>query len=158
MQNNTSAIPIAYRVTPDNDSGQFDLSNFAVNVVYHEADWSVYGNYFHQKIDNSITHLVDAEGVAFPHASIYDASLNMGRGGLRYAFTPAVAAGGELLVYKNKGTWQLDWQMYKIFVEFDSPAGYLLRVAYQRNEYDEKDFDFDDYGSNIVTVSVGYRF
>ncbi len=41
---------------------------------------------------------------------------------------------------------------------FLSPAGYVVRLLYSRNSYDEAQFDFDDFESNIVTISVGYRF
>ena len=85
-------------------------------------------------------------------------TIDMLTGGGGYDISDRVSAGLDLNIYRNQGTFALDWTQVAVVGEFRSPTSYTLRLAYQRNQYDEREFDFDDYGSNIVTVSMGYRF
>jgi len=143
----------------------FDLAtdNFSGYLKYRRGRSSTYAGYTRQEWDSEIinrgTTLPGFQGgLQFDFPSIYRYEVNNVTGGLGWDFTDAVRAGLDLRFYDNSGTFALDWQQYLFFAEFRSPAGYLLRLSYQRNEYDEDAFDFDDYQSNIVAVSVGYRF
>ena len=82
----------------------------------------------------------------------------MFHGGVGWDFTEVLRGGVDLNVYDNHGTFPLTWRQYLLFVDLRSPAGYLIRFSYQRNDYNEDGFDFDDYDADMVTVSVGYRF
>jgi hypothetical protein len=61
-------------------------------------------------------------------------------------------------VYKNKGSFGLDWKMLDLFAEFTAREGYLLRATYQRNDYSQSAFNDNDYKANIFMLSAGYRF
>ena len=91
-----------------------------------------------------------------PHST--NRTSTWGRVAPGFALSELVAVGTEILAYRNRGTFGLDWEQYRFFVELPSPAGYLVKLSYQYNSLNETDFDFDDYSAHMVTASVGYRF
>lgn len=97
-------------------------------------------------------------GLTFEIAALYESNLDVGSGGARIELLESLAVGTEVLAYRNRGPFGLDWEQYRFLVELPSAAGYLLNVSYQYNSLNEQDFDFDDYSAHTVTTSVGYRF
>jgi hypothetical protein len=97
-------------------------------------------------------------GAIFMFPVFYESKINMGRGGVRVPFGELFAAGLDFTAYSNKGSFPLSFNRFDLYADITSPAGYLLRVAYQRYDYKENEFDFDDYKANIILVSVGYTF
>ena len=84
--------------------------------------------------------------------------LDRGAGGLTVALTDSVTVGTDLSAYRNRGSFGLDWEQYRLFTELLSPAGYVVNLSYRYNALDEISFDFDDYSAHIAEVSIGYRF
>ena len=105
-----------------------------------------------------MVNLVDAGGTAFEHAALYQSDLDRLFGGVRVEMTDTVAAGTDLSYHRNRGSFGLDWEQYRVYGELLSPAGYLFKVTYQYNSLDEEASDFDDYSAHMMTLSVGYRF
>jgi hypothetical protein len=69
-----------------------------------------------------------------------------------------LALGFQTNVYKNTGSFELDKQEYSAYALLECPAGYTLRFGYDREDYNEKASDWDDYAANIFTLAVGYGF
>jgi hypothetical protein len=104
----------------------------------------------------------------------YDSKINNFSAGFNHSFTESFLAGADLNWFDNSGTFPsrpvdpfplsafgsfpLDWTQFQLWGQFKTTAGYLIRIAYQRNDYNEEIFTFDDYDANMVTVSVGYAF
>ena len=104
----------------------------------------------------------------------YDSKVNNLSAGFNHSFSEAFLAGADLNWFDNSGSFPsrpadpfplsafgsfpLDWTQFQIWGQFRMTDGYLLRIAYQRNNYNEELWDFDDYDANMVTVSIGYGF
>ena len=149
----------------DNDLTDYklDTNNYNLFVRYDVARITTYGGYTRQDWDAGVvTEVTTAPGFMggqmFDYPAFYDYKIDMFRGGVGYDITEIVRAGIDLTAYDNAGSFGQDWRQFQIFGDFMAPKGYLIRIAYWRNSYDEADFDFDDYTSNIVTISVGYKF
>jgi len=153
-----TGVFVAKRVDNSDSAGQFDTTTFTARVGYDRTPVSAWASYSRQDVTNDITNIIMAGSTTFPFAAYYESNLDMGRGGLRYELTPRVAVGGETLDYRNRGSFGLDWREYHVFAEFTATQGYLVRIAYQHNTYNEQAFDFDDYRANLVELSVGYKF
>ena len=107
-------------------------------------------------VSNEVVNQVVTEpgflgGLMFEVAALYESNLDMASGGARAELSDALAVGSEIFTYRNRGTFGLDWEQYRFFVELPSPAGYVLNLSYQYNSLNEQDFDFDDYSSHVVT-------
>jgi len=149
----------------DNDLTDYALSthNYTLHLRYQLGPALAYGGYSRQDWDAAIVNEVRTApgflgGQSFEHASLYDYKVDMFTGGLAYDVTAAVHAGVDWSVYNNRGSFGQDFRQVRLFTDLVSPAGYVFRLMYWRNSYDEIDFDFDDYSSNIFTLSVGYAF
>ena len=138
-------------------------TDVTVQAAYGHDTHSVFGSYTRRDVSNEVINQVVTEpgflgGLTFEIAALYESNLDIGSGGARIELSAALAVGTEVLVYRNRGSFGLDWEQYRFFVELPSPAGYLLNVSYQYNSLNEQDFDFDDYAAHTITTSVGYRF
>jgi hypothetical protein len=143
------------RIENSLSGGKFDHTNVTITASYDVSKVSLFGSYSRLDISNAIDTLKNG---SFSFPSIYDSTLDMGRGGVRYAVTEMVRVGGSFNVYQNKGSFGLDWKMLDLFAEFIAREGYLVRATYQRNDYSQSAFDDNDYKANIFMLSVGYRF
>ncbi len=138
-------------------------TDLGLNVTYARDRYSVFGGYSRRDVSNEVVNQIVTEpgflgGLMFEIAALYESNLDMASGGARAELSDALAVGTEIFTYRNRGTFGLDWEQYRFFVELPSPAGYVLNLSYQYNSLNEQDFDFDDYSSHVVTASVGYRF
>ena len=137
--------------------------HYSLHARYAADRVTAYGGYIRQRWDSAIVNEVMTApgflgGQSFTHESFYDSTLDMVSGGVGYNVAEWLRAGADVTVYDNEGSFGQQFRQFKIFADVPSPAGYVVRLMYWRNHYDESDFDFDDYRSNIVTVSIGYRF
>ena len=133
------------------------------SLTYTPGDLNLFARYTYRDLSNEIVQTVTilpgfGGGQEFPFPALYESTLNLASGGLRYDFSPRFAAGADLTIYGNTGSFGVDWQQYRVFAQVTTPQGYKLRAAYRYNNYDEKDFNFDDYKANILTLSVGRSF
>ena len=137
------------------DPTSLDTTDLTVHAAYDRAGTSVFGGYTRREIDNSVVNLLST-GTEY-HA-LYQSDLDRVFGGTRVEVTPAVAAGTDLSYYRNRGSFGLDWEQYRFYVELLSPTGYLVKTTYQYNSLAEEDFVWDDYSAHMMTLSAGYRF
>jgi hypothetical protein len=147
--------PTAPRV---GDSTSLDTTDVTLHATYDREPATVFGGYTRREIDNKVVNLVDAGGTLFERQALYQSDLDRVFGGVRVELTESVAAGTDLSYQRNRGSFGLDWEQYRVYGELLSPTGYLFTVTYQYNALDEQAFDFDDYSAHMVTTSVGYRF
>jgi len=159
--------------------GGLSTDNYSVYVRYRFEDSAAYGGYTRQEWEQTIVNLVSSvPGFgALPPQRIdasYDSKINNFSAGFNHSFTESFLAGADLNWFDNSGTFPstpvdpfplsafgsfpLDWTQFQLWGQFKTTAGYLIRIAYQRNDYNEEIFTFDDYDANMVTVSVGYAF
>jgi hypothetical protein len=138
-------------------------SDFTVHAAYGGEPYSVFGSYSRRDISNEVLNQVVTApgflgGISFDIDALYESSIDMGSGGARVVLSDSLTLGTEIVAYRNRGTFGLDWEQYRLFVELPSPAAYVLKLSYQYNALNEQQFDFDDYSSHVVTVSTGYGF
>jgi hypothetical protein len=48
--------------------------------------------------------------------------------------------------------------MFKGYIEYTFPGGYITQVGYRYVNFKEKDSGFNDYKANILEFSFGYRW
>jgi hypothetical protein len=66
--------------------------------------------------------------------------------------------GGYLNYYANRGSWQIDRTLLKLYLEYSFVAGYVAQVGYRYVNYKELKFGYNNYRANIVEMSFGYRW
>lgn len=112
-----------------------------------------------RKIDQTVTTLPGFGGgvdLFFPIA--YDADSKFFDGRIRYKPGDKLALGGDFRLYDNSGSWEVERQDYRGWVEVGVGRAYLVHFGYRVVDYDEIGFDFDDYDANIAEISFGYHW
>ncbi|MDP6580434.1 MAG: hypothetical protein QF681_07250, partial [Vicinamibacterales bacterium] len=130
-------------------------TSFTAHAAYSGEPVSVFGSYTRQEVSNEITNVLNGFRT---FATLYHSDLDRGAGGVTVGVTDGVKVGTDLSAYRNRGSFGLDWEQYRVFTELLSPAGYVVNLSYRYNALDESLFDFDDYSAHIAEVSIGYRF
>ncbi len=77
---------------------------------------------------------------------------------LRYDASDRVAFGGDFRLYENSGSFGIERDDYRGWVEFAVAESYLVHLGYRTIDFDETGFDFDDYDADIAEISFGYRW
>lgn len=152
---NNLASPIHPTVGRTGEPATLRSTSLAGHAAYTRDPVSVFGSYTRKEVSHDISNLVNGL-LSVP--ILYESDLDRGAGGVTVALTERVRVGTDLSAYRNRGSFGLDWEQYRVFTELLSPAGYLVNLSYRYNALDEVQFDFDDYSAHIVEVSLGYRF
>ncbi len=76
----------------------------------------------------------------------------------RYDASDRVAFGGDFRLYDNSGTFGVERDDYRGWVEVGIGDGYLVHLGYRTIDFNETRFDFDDYDADIAELSIGYRW
>ncbi len=77
-------------------------------------------------------------------------------GSVRWQLRPNLALGGQYATYENTGSFPVDRDDFRGFLEVDLDAGYVVQLAYRDVSYDED--VFDDYDAKIIELGVGFRW
>jgi hypothetical protein len=154
----TNIVATFLRRQIKNDVSDADLSNnnISVKASYKMSPVKIYGAYTRMDIDNTVKH--EIETLSEFWESLYEANTNQLLAGVLYDVHENLSLGFHTNVYKNTGSFGLDKQEYSVYSLLKCPAGYTVRIGYDRENYNEKDANFDDYNANIVSVGVGYGF
>ena len=96
-------------------------TDITVRATYDRTPVSVFGAYSRRDLSNEVVNQIVTEpgflgGLQFEIAALYESNLDMGSGGARVALSELVAVGTEILAYRNRGTFGLDWEQYRFFV------------------------------------------
>ncbi|MCB1055545.1 MAG: hypothetical protein KDD11_08535, partial [Acidobacteria bacterium] len=89
---------------------------------------------------------------------VYSADSDFFDARIRFRANDQWTVGGDARLYSNDGTFGLDRDDYRAFVEYAFPAGYLVRVGYRTVDYNEDQYSFDDYDADIAELGVGFRW
>ena len=148
------------REMKNSDSGgTFKSDTYSVDAVYTVKEkFTISGGYARLNVNTSINNPVAFASVIMPWDIKYKSGNNVFQGSLSYKVNPKFSIGAMSYYYKNAGTWALDWTTLKGWVRYTLNGGYSLVLSYQRNNYNEATYNFDDYSSDILTLGFGYRF
>ncbi len=112
-----------------------------------------------RKIDQTVVTLPGFGGgqeLFFP--ILYQADSDFIDGRFRYDGDGGWAVGADLRLYENSGSFGIERDDYRGWVEYEIGEGYLVHLGYRTIDFDEVDFDFDDYDAEILEISFGYRW
>lgn len=143
------------RRSDNNNSGwSADTDQLALRFGYTHEGLDVSLGYNNVTLDRNIDQTV--LGTLLPIA--YSADSDFFDARVRFKANEQWTVGGDLRLYTNDGSFALQRDDYRGFVEYAFPAGYLVRVGYRTIDYDEDLYNFDDYDANIAEFAVGYRW
>jgi len=112
-----------------------------------------------RRIDQSVTTRPGfGGGVTFLFPILYRSDADFFEGRVRYKARSNLTLGGDFRLYDNTGSFGIERDDLRGWVEIGVGNGYLLHVGYRTIDYDEKRVDFDDYDADIAELSVGYRW
>jgi hypothetical protein len=141
----------------EDSGGKFDSNTYSLDLTYSFKSKLYLGaGYSRLDIDSSISNVVTY--FLQPWNIRYESANNIFRGSVKYVFNKSLSAGSRVDTYKNSGTWGLNWTSLRGWIKYTLPSGYSLSLSYMWNKYDEKNYNFDDYSSNIFTLGFGYSF
>ena len=75
---------------------------------------------------------------------------------LRWQAGPRIATGAYTRIYDNDGSYPLERNDWRAFVELGLGDGYHLQIAKRSIDYDED--GFDDFDAELVELAVGFRW
>ena len=133
------------------DTEQTDLrlsyagETLSVSAGYGQVEYA-------RRIDQAVSggSRVDVFAIAYgADADFVDASL-------RWQLGAKVATGAYARRYENAGSYALERDDWRAFVEVALRGNYLLQLAKRSIDYDED--GFDDYNAELVELALGYRW
>ncbi len=137
----------------------FDSDDYSAHIRYRRGRAVVHSSFTRRERRGSVVNAIDAlPSSEFVFPIEYFSGINSFMGGFGWDFTETLRGGMDMSLYENNGTFPLHRREYLFFVDLSLRAGHLIRLSYQRNSYEEDRFDFDDYDSDLLTMSIGYRF
>ncbi|MDX1996683.1 MAG: hypothetical protein SF066_03105 [Thermoanaerobaculia bacterium] len=66
--------------------------------------------------------------------------------------------GLDLRRYENDGSFAMEREDFRGYVEYDLSERYLVRIAHRTVDYNEIRANFDDYDADITEFGIGYKF
>ena len=143
----------------DELGGKFNSTTCSIDGTYTMKErFTISAGYSRLDMDRNINNLVNYAPVTKLWDIRYKGRNNVFQGSLSYKINPNLSIGAMSYYYKNSGTWPLDWTTFRGWIRYTLNSGYSLVFSYQRNNYNEVIYNFDDYSSDIFTLGFGYRF
>jgi hypothetical protein len=111
-------------------------------------------------IDQTVTTLPGfGGGAVLPLPVIdYDLDTDFIDGRVRWRASPLWVVGGSFRLYDNSGSFGVERDDLRAFVDYLFPAGYTAGLAYRTVDYSEDASSLEDYDADIIELSVGYRW
>lgn len=109
--------------------------------------------YSNVSAERSIDQLVN-ESTLF--AVFYESDSDFLDGRFRFVATDRISFGADLRSYQNDGSFGVERDDYRGWIQIGFLDGYNVRAAYRMVDYNETGFNFDDYDADIVELSLGY--
>jgi hypothetical protein len=143
-------------VDNDNSGWSADTDQIGVRLDYQHQALSLSVGYSNIDLERQIDQTV--AGLGRTLAIFYGADSDFFDGRVRYQATERFAVGGDLRLYQNDGSFGLERDDYRAFVEVGFADAYTARLAYRTVDYSEDAVDFDDYDAEILEAAIGYRW
>jgi hypothetical protein len=143
------------KVENDLSTGEASSHRLGIDGRYTAPMWKAWAGFGYTKLDNDITHELSTGTI---WNSFYEAKTTNFAAGIEVDAHENLAFGFDTNIYGNSGSFELDRQQYNIYGLIKSPAGYHIRVGYERHDYNEDATNWDDYDANIFYMGVGYGF
>jgi hypothetical protein len=144
--------------TSENDDSGWEATYDQANLrfAYTASTLEASVGYALVDVERDVTRFVNDGDFVFP--IFYEADTDFIDGRVRWKVNPQWVLGGSVLLYQNDGSFGLERDDVRVFVDYLCPAGYTLGVAYRTVDYSEDTYSFDDYDADIVELSIGYRW
>lgn len=154
---------LAYRYENEDSGWDADRDHLSLRLGYRQSNFDVSLGYHRIDADRSVDQLVTTlpgfgGGQTFLFPVLYTSEADFLDARVRYRASNRVTCGARALLYENAGTFGLERDDLRGFVEVDLARGYLVQAAYRTVDYEEEAASFDDYDADILELSVGYRF
>lgn len=143
----------------NDDSGwDADLDQLNARVGYQKKGLNASLGYSLVQADRSIDQLVNFTGPIILYPILYESDADFWDCRVRWQADERWALGGDARQYENSGTFPIDRDDWRVYVEANVSQSYLVHVGYRTVDYDEGRTNLDDYSADIVELAVGYRW
>lgn len=139
-------------VENDTSSWAADTRQADLRVSYGGDAVELSAGYSEIDLARSVTQNVTGGTLQVPFAIVYGADSSFFDVSGRWTAGSRFALGGSLRGYENDGSFPLERDDWRAFVEFDMTDDYTLQLNYRGIDYVEE--VFDDYDANIVEIAV----
>lgn len=152
---------LSYRNTEyenDNSGWDAETEQTQLRFAWERDQWSAALGYSLVDVTRQIDQIVLGGARAELFNIFYEADSDFLDGRVAYDFNDRLTAGVRFLLYENDGSFGLERDDWRAFVDWALGSGYLAHLAYRTVDYDEERFSFDDYDADIIEIGIGYRF
>ena len=108
--------------------------------------------------EHSIDQLVRGGFISNLFAIRYLAESSFFNGNLRWKAHDRLTLGGDFRLYENDGSFGLERDDYRGYIEVPVFGDYSLQIGYRSVDYDETEFNFDDYDADMLEFALGYSW
>ncbi len=156
------AVSGVYRgIEAKNELSSWDVSSSSTNLRlgYRLPGLSLSAGYTIINIDRQIDQLVTYGGeetLLFPISYRADSDFIDAR--LVWAAATRLKVGAEARWYDNAGSFAVENQDLRAFVEIGFGKGYVGHLGYRDVDHNEVAYSWNDYRAKITEVSFGYRW
>lgn len=144
----------------ENTNSGWDAENniASFRLGYEEEGLYASLGYSFVDVERSIDQVVEGGFREDLFRIFYEADSDFLNGQLRYQVNDRVAFGGLFRLYDNDGSFALERDDLRAYVEVGFLENYLFHLGYRTVDYDEQAFNIDDYDADIAEFSIGYRW
>lgn len=129
-----------------------DTEQTAVRMSYRNARFRLSGGYTSIETARNIDQLVTARLRQNIFLISYNVDSSFADASARWLVNDFVAVGGAVRKYENDGSFALDREDLRAYVELRLTDDYTLELAYRNLDYLED--EFDDYDAEILEVAI----
>ncbi|MDH3419457.1 MAG: hypothetical protein OEQ25_05105 [Gammaproteobacteria bacterium] len=139
-------------VENDNSGWASDTEQTAIRLSYRDARLQVSGGFTSVDTARSVDQLVTAGLRQNLFLISYTADSTFVDASARWLVNDRISIGGEVRRYENDGSFALDRDDFRAFVDVRLTDDYSLELAYR--EFDYLEDTFDDYDAEILQVAI----
>lgn len=139
-------------VENDNSGWASDTEQTAVRLSYGNARLQVSGGYTSVDTARSVDQLVTAGFRQDLFLIGYTADSTFVDASARWQINDTISIGGDIRRYENDGSFAVDRDDFRAFVDLRLTDDYSLEIAYR--EFDYLEDVFDDYDAEILEVAL----
>ena len=151
----------AYQLRRDentNSDWTGDTESLNLRVGFQSSRLAVSAGFSNVSLDREIDQVVVGGFLERLFAIDYEADADFFDARVRYRAHDRLTLGADVRLYQNAGSFGLEREDVRGWVEVGVLERYVLSVAYRVVDYDEDDVDFDDYDADILELGIGYSW